>query len=323
MEMVVACAVYEGGRRIADVPIEQIETYQTGPGQFFWIGLHEPDDALLAKMQKRFNLHDLAVEDARNAHQRPKLEVYGDAIFLVLHTAQLKGGKVELGETHVFAGPGYIVNVRHGASTSYKEVRARCESSPKKLKKGEDFVIYSIMDFIVDNYIPVIDAIEEEVEKLEETIFNKPFSREIVERIYGLKRELLSLRHIVSPIVEITNRMMRFDVPVIDKNTYPYFRDVHDHALRVNETIDSLRELLTSALEANLLLASVNQNEVMKKLAGWAAILAVPTAVAGIYGMNFDYMPELRWKYGYFTVLAGVAGACAYLYWRFRRSGWL
>jgi magnesium transporter len=216
-----------------------------------------------------------------------------------------------------------VLSVRHGPSSSYKEVRQRCESAPKKLKKGEDFVIYSLMDFIVDNYIPVVDAIEEEVEQMEDSIFDKPFDRAMVERIYGFKRELLSLRRIVAPLVEITNRMMRFDVPLIDKNTYPYFRDVHDHAMRVSETIDSLRELLTSALEANLLLASVNQNEVMKKLAGWAAILAVPTAIAGIYGMNFDNMPELRWQYGYYTVLGITAAICGWLYWRLRRTGWL
>jgi magnesium transporter len=321
--MVVACAAYEGGRRIADLEIDQLDDFKTGPGQFLWIGLHEPDEALLARMQKRFGLHDLAVEDTRHAHQRPKLEVYGDAIFMVLHTAQLRDGHVEFGETHVFAGPGYVLSVRHGPSSSYKEVRQRCESAPKKLKKGEDFVIYSLMDFIVDNYIPVVDAIEEEVEQMEDSIFDKPFDRAMVERIYGFKRELLSLRRIVAPLVEITNRMMRFDVPLIDKNTYPYFRDVHDHAMRVSETIDSLRELLTSALEANLLLASVNQNEVMKKLAGWAAILAVPTAIAGIYGMNFDNMPELRWQYGYYTVLGITAAICGWLYWRLRRTGWL
>jgi magnesium transporter len=323
MGMVIACAAYEGGRRVADLEIDQLDDFEAGPGQFLWIGLHEPDDALLQRLQRRFGLHELAVEDARNAHQRPKLEVYGDALFLVLQTAQLKDGRVEFGETHVFAGPGYVLSVRHGPSSSYKEVRQRCESAPKMLKKGEDFVIYSLMDFIVDNYIPVADSIETEVEALEDALFDKPFDRKTVERIYALKRELLSLRRIVTPLVEITNRMTRFDVPLIDKHAHPYLRDVHDHAIRVSETIDSLRELLTSALEANLLLASVSQSEVMKKLAGWAAILAVPTAIAGIYGMNFDYMPELGWRYGYFTVLGATLAICGYLYYRFRRSGWL
>ena len=274
-------------------------------------------------MQEEFGLHELAVEDAHNAHQRPKLEVYGDAIFMVLHTAQLVGGRIEFGETHVFAGRGYVLTVRHGPSSSYTEVRQRCESAPHMLKKGEDFVIYSIMDFVVDNYFPVVDAIETEVESLEDALFDKPFDRKTVERIYTLKRDLLALRRIVSPLIEMTNRMMRFDVPVIDRHSHPYFRDVHDHAIRVSDTIDVQRELLTWALEANLLLASVSQSEVMKKLAGWAAILAVPTAIAGIYGMNFDNMPELGWQYGYFAVLGITVAVCGYLYYRFRRSGWL
>ncbi len=321
--MVVACAAYEGGRRVADLEIDRLDDFKAGPGRFLWIGLHEPDEALLRRMQQRFDLHELAVEDARNAHQRPKLEVYGESIFMVLRTAQLAAGRIEFGETHVFAGRGYVLTVRHGPSSSYKEVRQRCESAPHMLKKGEDFVIYSIMDFVVDNYIPVVDAIETEVETMEDALFDKPFDRKTVERIYTLKRDLLALRRIVSPLVEMTNRMMRFDVPVIDKHAHPYFRDVHDHAIRVSETIDVQRELLTSALEANLLLASVSQSEVMKKLAGWAAILAVPTAIAGIYGMNFENMPELRWQYGYFVVLGVTMAVCGYLFYRFRRSGWL
>lgn len=321
--MVVACAAYEGGRRVADLDIDQLDDVKTGPGRFLWIGLHEPDEALLRRMQRRFGLHELAIEDAHNAHQRPKLEVYGEAIFMVLHTAQLVDGRIEFGETHIFAGPGYVLSVRHGASSSYGEVRQRCESAPQMLKEGEDFVIYAIMDFVVDNYIPVVDAIEAEVDAMETTLFDKPFDRRTVERIYALKRDLLALRRIVSPLVEMTNRMMRFDVPLIDKAAHPYFRDVHDHAIRVSETIDAQRELLTSALEANLLLAAVSQSEVMKKLAGWAAILAVPTAIAGIYGMNFENMPELELRYGYFVVLGATIAICGYLYYRFRRAGWL
>jgi len=321
--MVVACAAYEGGRRVADLDIDRLDDFKAAPGRFLWIGLHEPDKALLRRMQRRFGLHELAIEDAHNAHQRPKLEVYGEAIFMVLHTAQLVNGRIEFGETHIFAGPGYVLSVRHGASSSYGEVRQRCEGAPHMLKEGEDFVIYAIMDFIVDNYIPVVEAIEAEVEAMETTLFEKPFDRRTVERIYALKRDLLALRRIVSPLVEMSNRMMRFDVPLIDKAAYPYFRDVHDHAIRVSETIDAQRELLTSALEANLLLAAVSQSEVMKKLAGWAAILAVPTAIAGIYGMNFEYMPELELRYGYFVVLGVTFAICGYLYYRFRRAGWL
>jgi magnesium transporter len=202
-------------------------------------------------------------------------------------------------------------------------VRARCESAPRMLKKGEDFVLYALMDFIVDNYMPVVDAMEAEIDQLEEQVFKRTFRRHTVEQIYDLKRDLLGLRRVVAPVVDIANRLMRFDLPVIDKDTHPYFRDVHDHAIRVNDGVDYLRELLNSALEVNLLLASVDQSEITKKLASWAAILAVPTAVAGIYGMNFEFMPELSSPYGYPAVMALILGVCGFLYWRFKRTRWL
>ena len=323
MTMVVGCAGYEGGRKFADLDIDHLDACETGKGRFVWIGLHEPSLELLQKVQKRFGLHELAIEDAQHAHQRPKLEVYGESLFMVLQTAQRVGHSTQFGETHVFAGRGYVITVRHGPSSSYKEVRLRCESTPRMLKKGEDFVVYAIMDFIVDNYMPVVDAMETEIDELEEEVFKHAFRRDTVEQIYQLKRDLLELRRTVAPVVDIANRLMRFDLPVIDKDTHPYFRDVLDHAIRVNDGVDYLRELLNSALEVNLLLASVDQSEITKKLASWAAILAVPTAVAGIYGMNFDFMPELRSPYGYPAVMAFILGVCGFLYWRFKRTRWL
>lgn len=323
MTMVVGCAAYEDGKRVADFSIDDVPKFRRGKGRFIWIGLHEPSEELLRKVQSLFGLHDLAIEDAHNAHQRPKLEVYGNSLFLVLHTAQILGGKVEFGETHIFVGDGYVVTVRHGASSSYTDVRARCESAPELLRKGEDFVLYSLIDFIVDNYPPVIDALELEVETLEESVFKDTFDRGSIERIYDLKADLIALRRSVVPLADVTTRLMRFDVSLIDSDTHPYFRDVHDHVVRVAESIDNLREVLTAALEANLLLSSVQQNEVTKRLAGWAAILAVPTAVAGIYGMNFRYMPELEWVWGYPLTLLGIGGICGYLYYRFHRAGWL
>ena len=323
MTMVVGCAAYEDGKRVADFSIDDVPKFRRGKGRFIWIGLHEPSEELLRKVQSLFGLHDLAIEDAHNAHQRPKLEVYGSSLFLVLHTAQIQGGKVEFGETHIFVGDGYVVTVRHGASSSYTDVRSRCESAPELLRKGEDFVLYSLIDFIVDNYPPVIDALELEVETLEESVFKDTFDRGSIERIYDLKADLIALRRSVVPLGDVTTRLMRFDVSLIDSDTHPYFRDVHDHVVRVAEQIDNLREVLTAALEANLLLSSVQQNEVTKRLAGWAAILAVPTAVAGIYGMNFRYMPELEWVWGYPLTLLGIGGICGYLYYRFHRAGWL
>ena len=322
---VVNCAVYEAGRRVADVDIPDISEVLKDPDRCVWVGLYEPDEPLLREVQQEFGLHDLAVEDALRAHQRPKVEQYGDSLFVVLRTALMTGDppRIEVGETHLFVGSRFVVSVRHGASLSYAEVRARCEASPHLLARGPGFVLYAIMDFIVDQYFPVVDALEEALAELEEEIFGTAFSRKTTERIYRLKRDLLTLKRAVSPVVDVCNRLMRFDLPLIPADTQPYIRDVYDHAVRVNEVLDTLRELLGSALEANLSLVSVEQNESMKKLAGWAAIIAVPTMIAGIYGMNFRFMPELASPFGYPLALAIMAACCGYLYSRFRRSGWL
>jgi magnesium transporter len=325
MTMVVNCAAYADGRRVADVPIEAISEVLGRDGHFVWIGLHEPSEELLRQVQEEFGLHDLAIEDAHRAHQRPKLEEYGAGLFIALRTARVNGdhGGIEFGETHLFVGPGYVVSVRHGASLSYADVRVRCESTPQLLRKGPGFVLYALMDFIVDHYFPIVDALEEQLESLEGEVFGGTFSREVTERIYNLKRDLLALKRAVSPLIEICNRLVRFDVALIPEDTRPYFRDVYDHVIRINETVDMLRELLTSALEANLSLISVGQNEVTKKLAGWAAILAVPTMIAGVYGMNFQHMPELGWRLGYPAAMGLMAGICTVLYVSFKRSGWL
>ncbi len=322
-QMVIDCAGYEQGRRISTLAISEVQDWITHPDRFVWIGLHEPSDGLLREVQQQFGLHDLAVEDALKAHQRPKLEFFGDSLFLVMHTVQRRQGKVEFGETHVFAGRGYVVTVRHGASSSYKELRMRCERVPTLLAKGSDFVVYSLMDFIVDNYLPIIAELEAEAEVIEEGVLGSRVDRQMIQRVYELRRHLWKLRSMVSPVLEICNRLVRFDSSLIDEDMRPYFRDVHDHALRLDESIDGLRELLGSALEANLLMASVQQNEVMKKLAGYAAMLAVPTAIAGVYGMNFDHMPELHWKLGYGFALLLMASASGYLFYRFRKAGWL
>lgn len=327
MGSVVGSAVYQGGERVEDVEIERLdiacEAIAPEPGRFVWIGLYEPDGEVLHKVQRRFGLHDLAIEDAHNAHQRPKLESYGDSLFVVLRTAQLVDGHVCFGETHIFAGRGHVVTVRHGASVSYAGVRTRCERTPRMLALGEIFVVYSVMDFVVDNYFPVLHALESEIDALEDRVFSQSSTRADIERIYELRHELMTIRRAIQPLGEVCARMMRFDTPLIEERVQPYFRDVQDHVLRVVEQVDSLRELLTSALEANLLFASLQQNDVMRRFAGWAAILAVPTAVAGIYGMNFEYMPELKLPLGYPLVLFMIIVVCGGLYWRFRRLGWL
>jgi len=294
-DMLINCAAYKAGHRVAEIDLAQTNCIESAPGDFVWVGLHEPDEVLLRTVQQRFGLHDLAVEDAHLAHQRPKLEAYGESLFIVLRTAQLADGKIVWGETHVFAGPSYVVTVRHGSTTAYKAVRARCESAPKMLSMGESFVIYSVMDFIVDSYFPVLHELEAEVDVLEDSVFSKNSARLDVERVFELRHELLLRRRAVLPLQEVCSSLIRFDVTLIAPEMRAYFRDVQDHVIRVVESIDNLRELLKGALEANLLLASVQQNDVTKQLAAWAAILAVPTAIAGIYGMNFKYMPERRW----------------------------
>lgn len=322
-DKVINCATYSEGCRIANIPVEQISEAIKVEGQFVWVGLHEPDAALLRQIQEEFGLHELAIEDALSAHQRPKLEEYGDELFVVLRTAQMLDGRIALGETHIFAGKNHVISIRHGSTLSYAEVRKRCEATPHLLKKGPSFVLYALMDFIVDNYFPVVDALEERLDGVEEAIFEGDPDPTTVERIYHLKRDLLMLKRAATPLIDICNRLLRYDSSVIPDDTRPYFRDVYDHVVRTNETVDTLRELVTSALEAKLSLVSVAQNDVTKKLAGWAAILAVPTMIAGVYGMNFEFMPELHWRHGYLVVMVAMLAACSFIYWRFKRAGWL
>ena len=322
--MVVNWAAYTSGRR-RDVEIKEIGDELQRDDRFVWIGLHEPDEELLRQVQDAFGLHDLAIEDAHLAHQRPKLERYGESLFVVLRTAQINPAttRIDFGESHFFVGHNYFVSVRHGASLSYAEVRSRCESTPDLLGKGPGFVLHAIMDFIVDRYFPIVDLLEDELERLEELIFAESLTRETSKRIYELKRDLLEVKHAVSPLVDMCTRLMRVDFAVIPDDTRPYFRDVYDHVIRINEKVDTLRELTTTAFEANLALTAVSQNEAMRRLTAWAAIIAVPTMTGGIYGMNFKFMPELEWAFGYPVVMGLTFGVCTLLYVRFKRSGWL
>jgi magnesium transporter len=322
---VIDCASYAGGARVADLTVDQIQGTLARAGQFVWLGLYEPDQALLRRVQAQFGLHDLAIEDAINAHQRPKLEVYEDSLFVVLRTAQMvpSSRRLEFGETHIFVGHNYVITVRHGSLRSHIGVRQRCESTPKLLSKGPGYVLYALMDFVVDQYLPIVRQIEEDVQELEDAILGAPATSDATARIYHVKRDLLALRRAVAPLTEVCNRLMRFEFPHIPEDTRPYFRDVYDHILRLNETIDAQRELLTTALEAHLSLMSVAQNEHMKRITAWAAMIAVPTMIAGVYGMNFSNMPELQWEYGYYGALVLMLVACAGLFVGFRRSGWL
>ena len=320
---VVASSVYLGGRRIADIAIEEAGDWAAKEGHVVWIGLLEPSRDLLLRVQQQFHLHDLAIEDAEHPHQRPKIEQYGDALFIVARTAQLVQGRVNFGETHIFVGKGYIVSVRHGVSTSYAAVRQHWESCPAALAKGEDFILYAILDFIVDNYMPVLEQIEEEVDVIEDGVLARPMTSRDIERLYMLRRDLLRLRNAAGPLVEVCRRLTSADLPQLRPAMHPMFRDVTDHIRTVVEKVDNLREVLAFAFEASLLVGQSQETAIAKKLASWAAILAVPTALAGIYGMNFNDMPELHFEYGYPTVLAAIVAICSILYWRFKKNGWL
>ena len=320
---VVAAGVYAGGKRIADIPIDEAGEWAKRPGHVVWIGLYEPSPDLLHRVQRQFDLHPLAIEDAGKAHQRPKLERFGDALFVVTRTAQVVDGRAAFGETHIFVGSGYVVSVRHGASTSYAAVRQRCETSPQVLAHGEDYILYSILDFVVDNYQPVIEAIHLQVDELEDRVFAAELNREETERLYCLRRDLLRLRDAAGPLVDVCRGIEHSEVSPIDAELVPLFRDVTDHVNRVKEGIDALREVVAFAFEASLMLGQARQTAITRKLAAWAAILAVPTALAGIYGMNFKVMPELEWQYGYPVVLTVIGAVCIWLYVYFRRNDWI
>ncbi|MET0633120.1 MAG: magnesium and cobalt transport protein CorA [Tardiphaga sp.] len=320
---VIAAGVYASGRRVADIAIEDAREWSRRPGHVVWIGLYEPSLELLARVQAQFDLHPLAIEDAGKPHQHPKLEQYGEALFIVARTAQIVNERIGFGETHIFIGRGYVVTVRHGASTSYTAVRERCESCPTVLSRGEHYILYAILDFIVDNYMPVVETIHDEVEALEDRVFEKSLEKADVQRLYMLRRDLLKLRNAAAPLVNVCRRLEHAEVMSIEPAMQPLFRDVTDHVRRVQEEIDMLREVLAFAFEASLMSGQAEQSSVTRRLAAWAAILAVPTAIAGIYGMNFKHMPELNWTYGYFLVIGAIATICTTLYLRLRHYGWL
>jgi magnesium transporter len=320
---VVNSAVYAAGQKVADVIIEEAGEWSKRPGHVVWIGLVEPNDDLLQRVQRQFDLHPLAIEDAAKAHQHPKLEQYGDGIFIVARTAQMVEGRITFGETHLFVGRGYVVSVRHGASVSYAAVRQRCEACPTVLSQGEDYIVYAILDFIVDNYLPVLERIHAEVEAIEDTVLATTLSQPDIERLYTLRRDLLRLRNAAGPLVEVCNRLEHTQLMPINKEMQPHFRDVTDHVRRVREEIDALREVLAFAFEASLMAGQAQQTVIARRLAAWAAILAVPTAIAGIYGMNFEHIPELKRAYGYFLVIGIIIAICTTLYVQFRRNSWL
>lgn len=323
MGRVVASAVYAAGKKLRDIPIDQARQWTQEPGHFVWIGVEEPDSAILATLQAQFKLHELAIEDALERHSRPKLETFGDALFIVTYSPVRENGVLMFIETHIFAGKGYVVTCRNGHSASYAQVRQRCEARPLLLDHGEDFVLYALLDFVTECYHPVAEAIHQEIEVLERQVLSRHPPEDDIRQLHQLRRELLRLGRYLAPMVEISEELQRLTFPFIDKNMRPYFRDVQIHVNRQMEDLAGARDIAGQTIEIGMLLESARQSITQRKFAAWAAILALPTAIAGIYGMNFQYMPELNWHYGYFTVLGVIGGGCCGLYVIFKRSGWL
>ncbi|HSR64988.1 MAG TPA: magnesium/cobalt transporter CorA [Xanthomonadaceae bacterium] len=321
---VVNSAVYDRQGHRRDITLDAIsDVLAVDDGSFVWVGLYDPEDALLDKLQEEFGLHDLAIEDAQHAHQRPKIEAYGNSLFIVAHTAQVVDGHIRFGETHIFLGPRYLVTVRHGASLSYAAVRARVEREPELLALGPTYGLYGILDFIVDNYQPIVDEFQQALDSLEQDVFAETYKRDTIQRLYELKKELTQLRLSIAPLQDILAQLARTQDNLIPREVRPYFRDVLDHVQRVNDATDTMREMLSAAMGVNLSLVTINQGEIVKKLAGWAALLAAPTLITSWYGMNFRYMPELGGRYSYYVLMLVVLVVCVALYRYLKKVQWL
>jgi magnesium transporter len=322
--MVINCVAYRfDGQRIGDISLDDISEVLKQPDTFVWVGLHEPDAPLLDKIQEEFDLHDLAIEDAQHAHQRTKIEAYGDSLFIVVQTAQLVGGHIAFGETHVFMGARYLVTVRHGASLSYAPARRNCEHSPELLALGPAYGLYGVLDYIVDNLLPIVRDFREELQELEQDIFSDTFKRSTIRRLYDMQRDLMTLRLAVAPLQDIISQLVRLHPQLIPDELRAYFRDVYDHVFRVNEAISAMREMLAAAINVNLSLVTFGQNEVMKRLAGYAAMLAAPTLITSWYGMNFAHMPELNKPWAYPVIIVVVATLVSSIYVVLKRAKWL
>ena len=322
--MLINCVAYQDGKKLADIPVEQISDYIERPDCFVWVALRDPSPEELAQMQHEFCLHELAVEDARSGHQRPKIEEYGDSLFAVVKTVELVDEELVVGEVDIFVASNYVLSVRGKESAQgFLGVRARAEHEPHLLKHGSAFVLYALMDAVVDRYFPIVDTLETELELIEDRIFAQGSERDNIQRLYELKRKIMVLRHAVGPLLEAVGKLYGGRAPVLCRDTQDYFRDVHDHLSRINGKLDTFRDTINTAIQVNLSMVAIEESEVNKRLAAWAAIFGIFTAFAGVWGMNFKVMPELDWKYGYPMAVGIMVAVCSYLYYRFKRSGWL
>jgi len=322
--MLVNCVAYQDGRKLADIDRREISNYVSRPDCFVWVALQDPEDSELDEMQQEFGLHPLAVEDARHGHQRPKIEEYGDEVFAVLHIVEPVGDELRVGEMAVFVGRNYVLSVRNRTQRGFRDVRARCEREPELLRYGAGYVLYALMDAIVDRYFPVLDGLESELEQIEERIFQPNASaRASIESLYYVKQRVMILKHAAGPLLDAVAKLYGGRVPQVCAGLGEYFRDIADHLVRVNQTIDSVRDMVTTAIQVSLATITIGESEVTKRLAAYAALFAVPTMIAGIYGMNFDFMPELKWHFGYPFAIWLMVALDGILFWRFRKAGWL
>ena len=321
--MIVNCVAYDRGQKLSDIPLSEVRSHLARRDCFVWVALKDPEPDELAALQAEFGLHELAIEDAQKGHQRPKIDEYGSSLFIVLHLIEPAGDELQTGEVAIFVGPQYIVSVRREAQLGFAAVRRRCEQEPELLQHGPAYVLYALMDNIVDRYFPVIDRLTAEIEEIEERIFGGQTTRDQIEALYSLKRKLMTVDHATQPLLEVAGKLHGGRVPPICSGLQDYFRDVYDHLLRLKQSIDNLRDMVTTVISVNLSLITIQENEVTKRLAAYAALVAVPTLIAGVYGMNFDSMPELRWAYGYPATLAVMVAIDIYLVFRFKKAKWM
>jgi len=325
--MLIDCAAYVNGVRQAPMDIDAISDFLEAPkvpGAFVWVALFEPTPELLAKMQEEFNLHELAIEDTNRGSQRPKIEEYGSTLFLVLHTIEQRGEEFIDGELHIYCAERFVLTVRHRAEMGFRRVRAELEREPEFLALGPGAALHGLVDAVVDRLFPEVDSLEDRLDRIEQTIFDATTDRRAAaEKLYELKRDTMCVRRAVTPLVEVCGRMLAHKHPIFREELRPYFRDVLDHVTRIDESLDSLRDMENSATQTNLSLITLAESEVTKKLAGWGAILMVPSIVGTIYGMNFKHMPELDWAYGYPAAIGLMIAGSIALWAFFRRIRWV
>jgi magnesium transporter len=321
--MLVNSVAYRDGKKITDVARGDIHAYLERQDCLLWVAVRDPDADELAELERGFELHPLAVEDARHGHQRPKFEEYGDTIFIVMHMIEPDGDELRVGEVNIFVTQHYVLSVRSRSERNFQDVRTRCEREPDLLRHGTGYILYALMDAVVDRYFPILDTIETKLEGVEAKIFAGESPRANIESLYSLKQDLMTLKHAVAPMLEAVGKLFGGRVPQTCSGLGDYFRDVYDHLARLNQTIDAIREMVTTAISVNLSMITLQEQDVTKKLAACAALVAVPTMIAGIYGMNFDFMPELKWKWGYPVTLGVMTVIDIYLFFRFRKAKWL